>query len=424
MPMTADEILSIVANRPDAYAGAETQIAADRLALMQAMAQAGSAGKAAYETAKANAAANQAIALQQVAALAEAGNAPQGLIDSIAARVNQGSNEQLGYMSANQGNWSNYYDAMTQSNDAYLGRLSSVIPMYRQQANDSLTVNLNSLMSNESTQLAKIKQEAALQLANLQYQDYLRQEGYKREDQLRAEDWAHQLELLKMGSGGGGGGYGGRYGGGSSGWTPARWQHDPTTGDPFGNLGEAAATTFANAAYSQISARTPYATFDEGATTSSNRELKFTADGRPYWGRSSDPVSALSTANASRAYGILDNADIALNGGVMFGLTEQMLNDDNYADLVERVTMATPEIYGTLGTNRAITSSNRPTSRPAPVQYGPPAPARTTSTVTSRTTNRPTTQVGSRITSLGQAASRARANTATSRARQNRLRNT
>lgn len=371
MALTTEDILNIVANRPDAYAGAEQQLATERLQLMQAMASAGSAGKAAFEQAKNNAAINQALAMQQVQGI---GDAPAGLLNALAARVAQAGNEQTGYLNANQANWSNYYDAMGQSNDAYLGRLAATVPMFRQQATDSLTSNLTGLKTQLESQLAQIKQEAALQLANIQMQDYLRQEGYKREDQLRAEDWAHQLELLKLGASGGGGG--GRYGGGSDGWSPARWQHDPTTGDPFGNLGLDAAKAYTQAAYSQLSSRTPLATFNERQDTTSNRQMKMTADGRPYWTNSDDPVAAVTLANQSRAQGLLNLSDYDLNGGVLYGLTQQWLNDSNAADLAERTnpTYSNTNVYGRTPTR----------VQPRAAQMGPPAPSRTTSRTTGR----------------------------------------
>ena len=371
MALTTADILNIVANRPDAYAGAETQLAAERMALMQAMASAGSAGKAAYEQAKNNAAVNQALAMQQVQNI---GDAPAGLLNALANRVAQAGAEQAGYLNANQGNWSNYYDAMTQSNDAYLGRLASTVPMLRQQAADTLTSNLTGLQTELEGKLAEIKQQAALQLANMQMQDWLRTEGYKREDKLREEDWQHQVEFLKLqqalGGGGGGGGGGSRYG--SSGWTPARWQHDPTTGDPFGNLGpDTGAPIFANAAYASLSGSTPLATFRDSAQATANREMRFTADGRPYWTNSSNPVEALTIANRSRAQGILNNADYALNGGAMYGITEQLLNDANYNDLAAR---ANPDF------NDTDTYGATPRRATQTTVYGPPAPTSRTST--------------------------------------------
>lgn len=364
-----DSIMATINARPDPFKGTEAEVIAERNRLLDSMAQSGTAGRQQYEMAKANAEANKNAALAVNAAQGGQINAPQALIDALAQQITAGTNQQQGYLAAEQGNWSNMFDAQRQTSDGWMTRFNAALPMFKRQSDDVLATNIAGEYGKATAAMQAAQQEAIMQMAMLQQQDWLRKESYKREDQLRAEDFQRQLEIMAYeaslrGGGGGGGGRGG--GGGGSGKLP--WQHDQFSGDPFGGLGQEAATDFVNATIFEQDRQTPWASWDDPSSTTANRQQKYDPKtGTYYWTRADNPEDAFGIANESKIIGMLDYSDWLLNGGSHYGVSDAMMSDRNRDLLYDRATTigGSPYVRPNYGSS-GVTGPRLPGALPQP----------------------------------------------------------
>lgn len=320
---TAAEIAALVAGRPDAFAGAADTIGGERAQLLAAMAQAGSAGRAAYEQAKA---AGQAQRQQAIAALAaQLGGMPTATRAAAEASLGATAAEGAGYLAADEANWANAMGASQTSNDAYLGRLATVLPQMKSSADAGLTSNLMDSWAEIERAIADNQRQTAMQIAQLKFNKSQQDDAWAREERMRDEAWAREdallaAELARSGYGGGGGSGGGRGGGGggsSSSYTGVG-PLDPT--DPYGGLSEGKAYNFADSRFTEnYNAAGPETlsvdmSYDPGMANRFRNQI----------------VNTVNSMNANRAQNVLDQTDWDFNGGNWLGVSQPLLNDDNY----------------------------------------------------------------------------------------------
>jgi hypothetical protein len=142
----------------------------------------------------------------------------------------------------------------------------------------------------------------------------MRDEAWAREDALLA------AELARSGYGGGGGGGGRRSGGGggSSSSYSGVGPLDPT--DPYGGLSEGKAYNFADSRFTEnYNAAGPETlsvdmSFDPGMANRFRSQI----------------VNQINLNNANRAQNVLDQTDWDFNGGNWYGVSQPLLNDENY----------------------------------------------------------------------------------------------
>lgn len=118
----------------DYFDAASRSVEENRRALLAAVAAGGTAGRQAYEQARAEVGQLRSNAIR--AALAEAGQrgAPQGVLDQISAQVGQGYDRQLSGMAAAQGSRDAQYAQRGTAGDSYMSQVQAAIPALRAKA--------------------------------------------------------------------------------------------------------------------------------------------------------------------------------------------------------------------------------------------------------------------------------------------------
>lgn len=312
------EIAALIAGRPDAYAGAADTIGGERAQMLAAMAQAGTAGKAAYEQARAAAQAQRQSALAALAA--QLGGMPSATRAAAEASLDATADEQAGYLAADQANWSNALGASQTANDAYLGRLATVLPQIKASADANLTSNLMDSWAEVERAIEDSRRQTAMQLAQIRFNKAQQDSSWAREERMRQEAWDREERLIaeerayndaRRGGGGGGGG-GGRGGGGGS----------TTPTDPFGGWNSTEARAIVNGALFNEFNRLPlFQTNDQGLTQYGNPG-QFDTGHAPR-------ASFVQGVNTELANSAFDNADYLLNGGAAYGVAAGLADDDN-----------------------------------------------------------------------------------------------
>lgn len=118
----------------DEFDAASRSIEDQRRALLAAVAAGGSAGRQAYEQARAEVGQLRGNAIK--AALAEAGGrgAPQAVLDQISSQVGQGYDRQLSGMAAAQGSRDATFASQGASGQSYMSEAQAAIPSIRARA--------------------------------------------------------------------------------------------------------------------------------------------------------------------------------------------------------------------------------------------------------------------------------------------------
>lgn len=194
------QMAAINAAGPDVFDKAIASVRDDRRAMLEAVAAAGSAGKAEYQRqAELSAASKQSMLSQALASATQRGNSDQGTLDAITARISQPFAEGQSARDAASANWGNLFNAIGVSNDAYLGKYEASLPLIQQQFRSDLATNFATTRADAQREIAKGQQATGLQLAQLQLQAAQTAQAARqraadqaREDAIRQQEWARQ----------------------------------------------------------------------------------------------------------------------------------------------------------------------------------------------------------------------------------------
>lgn len=192
------QMQAINAAGTDVYDRAITSVRDERKAMLDAIAGAGSAGKAEFQRQAEQAELSRSSAVQSALTGARAGTDPATLA-AMQARINRPYEEATSARDAASANWSNLFSAMGTSNDAYLGKYAASLPLLQAQARSDLATKFNVTRRQTEAEIAKGQQATQLQLAQLQLQQAqsdAEQRRYQaqieRDNQIRLQEWARE----------------------------------------------------------------------------------------------------------------------------------------------------------------------------------------------------------------------------------------
>jgi hypothetical protein len=184
---------AINAAGPDVFDRAMGTVRDQRRGLLDAIAGAGSAGKAEYQRIAQMASARQQTQLSQALAAAQQhGQTDPGTIEALNRGINQPFDEATSSRDMASNNWQQLFSAMGLANDAYFTQYGNTLPLIQQQFKNDLATNFATARAGAMGEIEKGRQSTSLSLAQLQMQQRQRQEDIAREEaqrQIENQQW-------------------------------------------------------------------------------------------------------------------------------------------------------------------------------------------------------------------------------------------
>lgn len=188
---------AINAAGPDVFDRAAVDIREQRRQLLDAIAGAGSAGRAEYQRQSQLNESSKQTQLASAVAAAQSRNADPGTLAALQGTISRPYQEGQSSLDAANANWQNLFNSMGISADQYATQYGNSIPVIQQQFKNDLASNFAITRANAQRDIEKGRQTTALGMAQISLDEALRQAQFREDeadDAAAAAQWQKEFD--------------------------------------------------------------------------------------------------------------------------------------------------------------------------------------------------------------------------------------